>query len=220
MKQDKFSSLGFDLMFNVPATVEEYNENAKNADGCRRDAVLNVVYRGQMPDFRYMFLHGDEKLGIKGIEELTGIEREFESRELKTLEADGSKKTVDTFTESEAKYWNRVKATLIKNGEFANETELMAHFQPSAQEIADKCVFDASETEAKVRKPKTASKENTAIAQKYVDQGKGDKLAALLSTKLGRTITADVPTLALAMAEDFRNEEAKARANMLNAILQ
>ena len=86
MKTALFKSLGLNVNLSVPSTVEEFDSLAKNSGTCLIEAIRNVVYRGQLADFRSILLHGcdevkDEATGeikthaIKGMDELYGIER-------------------------------------------------------------------------------------------------------------------------------------------------
>ena len=173
MRKVEYSSLGNTIALGVPSTVEEFDQNAKRAGACLDEATNNVVYRGMLANFRYHFLHGISQAEIdsdkenktftkgvkpiKGVEELTGIDR----RTKPVIGKDGKPKTkngspVETFDpeDSEAKYFSRACAEKsVKPDSFAG----------LAKSVAEALVFDASESE---REPKGPTK----LAQKYKDQ--------------------------------------------------
>jgi len=219
MKNKNYRPLGLTVALTVAESVDEFDRLAGKVGACLEEAVDNIVYRGGMADFRDTFLHGDASKNIIGVEEETGIEREFETRELKSKNADGSANTTDVWTESEAVYFNRVKATLVKNGTYPSVEAVLAHFQDLANQVAASITFDPAAAEPKTRAPRKASKENLAIAQKYIDLGKADKFAALLTSKLGHPVLATLEALAAGVAEDLRNQEAKMRQSLLDVDL-
>ena len=165
MKKVKYSSLGLDIELSVPATVEEFDTNAKRQGACLEEAINNVVYRGSLAEFRDIFLHGrkEEKnaegkvvvTAIKGIDDITGIPRKEipVMKDGKQVVRDGSPVTIYDPEDSEAKYFKRVLAQLGKEA---------SAFQDHANAVAAALTFDASATEKKPAGPKK-------LAQKYKD---------------------------------------------------
>jgi hypothetical protein len=202
---------------NVPSSVSEFDQLSKKEGSCLTEAIANIVYRGSLAEFRDTFLHGDEAQGIKGVEQVTKIERLTKTVELKTKNADGTAKSTEAYDESEAVYWHRVKATLIKNGQYANEAEVEAAFQPLADQVAATIVFDPSEQPKKVAGPKRLPKELVEIAEKYINAGKGDAIAKKLATKVGHAVEATVQSIAAAIKEDLDNEAKLRQQKYLDA---
>lgn len=161
MKTTTYNSLGIDVPFQVPETVEEFDRNAKKAGACLGEAINNVIYRGSLAEFRDLFLHGrDAKDGVeafKGLETLTSIERTTEP----VLDKDGKPRTSDgkplmKYSETEADYFKRVCALQGKKPE---------DYQTLANETAALISFDASAKERKAPEPKT-------LSQKHKDSAK------------------------------------------------
>jgi len=140
MKKQTFSSLGIDIQFPVPESVEEFNLNAKAKQGenpCLNEAILNVIYRGSLADYRRAMLDVVEKI--------TGFKRETEP----VLDSEGKPKTttekvteivdgvkterevqepVLKYKDTENKYFNKLCANLKVEE---------SHFQPLAQLVVD-----------------------------------------------------------------------------------
>jgi hypothetical protein len=209
------------ISYNIPESVEEFDQNAKRVGACLDEACTNIILRANNAVYRDGFLHGFsvtepdpadptkfvQRVIYAGLEAETGIVRATTERELQSKNADGSAKTTTVFAESEETYWKRVRAQLVANGTYANDAEVLAHYTPIANEIAAAIPFDASETERKAPQPKTASKELLATAQQIIDAGKAEKVAKYLGKKLGREVGLTVDALALAMRDDLRAEE-------------
>jgi len=218
MTPTSFKSLGFALTVQAPSTVEEFDANAKKPGACLEAAIDTIIFRSISNVFRDRFLHGyasEGGVGYDGIDKKTGIERKFETRPAKSAEG----KPTDVWTESEAVYWNRVVAQLVAAGTYPNQEAVVAAYQAFAQEVVDGILFDASEAEKAARGPKRIGKEYLAAAQKYIELGKGDKLSALLSKKLGREVPVTVDGLALAIKEDTDRENAKRMEKLMNQAL-
>lgn len=94
--QYKTNSLGYDLTFVGPDTVEEYNQKAGRPNACLEDAVDNEIYRGTLPEFKEKF--------VKRLSELTGL-------------------TLGTNEENTAKARARAKAAALKAGKTEIEAD-------------------------------------------------------------------------------------------------
>ncbi len=227
MVTKEYSSLGLTIPFQVPGTVEEFNENAKRPSACLDEAVNNIVYRNSLAEFRDVFLHGRKEVKgqdgqvkvteIKGVEQLSGVERLTETKELKEKEADGLVKTVDVFTESEAVYFKRVCGILAKQQERSID-DVVKGYQSLANTVAASIDFDASASERKPAGPKKLPKAYLEVAQRAITAGKADKLAGLLADSLGRQVGLTVEELAVAMQEDEAMEKEKRRAKLLGSL--
>jgi hypothetical protein len=85
MKATKISPFGLEVDYQIPSTVDEFDQNAKRVGACLDEATKNILYRGVFSDVRYIFLHGDEEKdeagkvvrSIKGLDDLTGKERDL-----------------------------------------------------------------------------------------------------------------------------------------------
>jgi hypothetical protein len=169
MTTKPFKSLGIEIQVPVPATHEEFNENAKgdaNVDACLREAINNVVYRSWLAVFRPVFLHGQDAdpanniPAIKGIEEETGIEREA------TKDKDG---VVEKYTETEGDYFARVCAKLGQEP---------SSFKELADQVAAQIPFDASASERGPMQPKKTAKAYLDAADQIIAAG-ADKATAV-----------------------------------------
>lgn len=208
MKNIEVNSLGFTLTKPVPETVAEYDQLAGAVGRCLEDAVASTLYRGTFAEFRNLFLHGREADGdtpaFEGIDSRTGI-----SRLKKTVKSAKGEES-EVWDETEGAYWKRVVATNFGGDQDA----AVAHFTSVAQEAMDLAAFDPSVKERQSAGPKTIAKTYVNIATQAVEQGKGDKLAAMLAGVLNRAVTlsgdrdADIKTLARAIADN----EARKRA--------
>ena len=52
MTTQTFKVFGYSFALSVPATVEEFDQNAKKAGAARAEAIKNVYYRSTDPDVR------------------------------------------------------------------------------------------------------------------------------------------------------------------------
>lgn len=205
-KTIKVSSLGYNtLTYAVPATVEEYDRLAKKTGATLDSAVLNVIYRGTLAEFRSKF--------IETVSNNTGIERATEpvlDKEGKQ-KVDEDKEPVVRFVNTEGKDFDLILATLVKNDKFESVEAAAASFTTLAQSILDGIPFDPSESDRKPAGPKKVAKAYVTIATKAEAAGKLDTLAAALATKLGNwTVVATVDSVARAIGEDQRRQrEAK-----------
>jgi hypothetical protein len=180
-----YNSLGVQVKLQVPASVEEFDTNAKRVGATLDYAIDNAVYRGSLADFREEF--------VNLVEVETGI-----PRETKTVgEGDKAK---EVYSQSEAQYIAHVLATTGRTAE---------SFQSIADEVASKLVFDAAERERKPAAPKRISKMWMEAATKIVEAGGAEKASKVLTSRLGREVGTDVISLAAAIKED---QDIKAKA--------
>jgi len=192
MKTREYKSLGLKVNFQVPESVTEFDTNAKKEGACLDEAVNNVIYRGSLAEFRDTFLHGckaqpaadgkPEVTEIKGVEQLTGIERLTEpvkGKDGKPVIKDGE--AVTKYSESEGDYFDRV---------LAQENKEASAFQSLADKVAASIAFDASASERKPSGPKKLANKYKLTAARIIA---GPNLASFVSNKLsniGKTFTA------------------------------
>lgn len=213
MKEAKVYSLGFEMTKQVPDSVTEFDQLAKQEGACLNEAINSTLYRGTYAEFRDLFLHGRDADGdtpaFEGIEQLTGIKRL--TKTIKNAKGEES----EAWDESEAVYWKRVV-----QAKFGGDAEAaVAHFQSVAQAAMGLSAFDPSIRERKSAGPKTIAKTYKTIAEQAVKDGKAQRLADALGAKLGRAVSLvdgddakNVDILARAIADN----EAKKRAELKN----
>ena len=146
MKEKKYSSLGLEVPFQVPETVEEFDANAKRVGACLDEATNNCIYRGSLADFRSLFLYGQKAdpeqqiEGVDGLDKITRYENPFVPAMTKQgqplLKADKTPILKREMTEQE--FFDHIIAQSGKD---------KSHFQARANEIAAMIEFDASATE-------------------------------------------------------------------------
>jgi hypothetical protein len=202
------STLGFDLNFSVPETVDEYDQLAKKVGACLESAVLNVVYRSTFAKFRANF--------AEAVANNTGIKRNEET----VLGADGNPKKdedgneVTKYTETEKVYFDRVCAQLVKDGKLPSVEAAAASFQALAQTTIETIAFDPSESERVPTGPKKVAKAYILLAQDAESKGKLSWLADQLRAKLANwTVEATVDSVAKAVAEDKRRQREATKLN-------
>src|ERR1043165_3012948 len=123
------STMGFDVKFNGPDTVEDYDRAAGKVGSCLADSCENTIYRSTLPE-----LHG--KL-VETIEKLTGIKREVNQAATDAAKArakDPSK--VKDIMETVPKFVKRATAGMSK--------EDLASLGQEIQTIADGITVDPS----------------------------------------------------------------------------
>tara|TARA_R110000868_G_scaffold300045_1_gene560358 strand:+ start:446 stop:1087 length:642 start_codon:yes stop_codon:yes gene_type:complete len=203
----KVNSLGFDLNYQVPASVEEYNGLAPDrVNPCLEDAILSTWYRNGANKFRDKLCDAIEKSsGVKRINAGTDDEPKWEN---------------------ESKFIKRAVAEVATSrgldpaGKGVAES-IRAEWQDAAQKILDGIPFD----------PKEATREggSNLVAKMYIEwatkavaNGSATKLAGLLSKALNSDVAltgdteADTKTLAKAIAanekrkRDEQNAQSKA----------
>lgn len=206
MTSKQYKSLGLAVSLAVPATVEEFDLNANKGDAtkaggaCLSEAINNCVYRGSLAIFRDVFLHGqvevkDETTGevkqpaIRGVEEITGIERLTEAvmKDGKPVTREGE--PVLTFIESEGKYFSRVLASLVKDGKFTDEEAALASFQSLADEVAKSIDFDASASERKSAGPRKLAAKYKIAAAKSLARGTTEKVNGIFANTIKKSFT-------------------------------
>jgi len=201
MKQAKYKSLGLEVRFNVPETVDEFDSNAKRVGACLDEATNNVIYRGSLAEFRDALC---DKVG-----EAYGIDRQTKDSGRKNT--DGT--PIMVYDETEADYIDRVVSTKgIKREEL----------QPLADAVASGIEFDASARERKAPKSPTIPKWALEQAKGIIASGKLDVVNGRFHKLIGKTFTAtdnaeaDVKTLA-AMVKEFGEAYQKQGMDKLTA---
>lgn len=214
MTKKVYTTMGLEVAFNVPESVEEYNLNAKRANACLSDAIDNTVYRGSLAEFRYAFLHGvntkeglsitladGSKPVIEGIDTLTGVARLTETKTLKAKNEDGSAKTSEVWAETEVEYFQRALAATKKTKD---------EFKALGQSVADLIAFDASEREKSATTgPKRIGKAFIDAATKKHAEGKLGEIADKLGKKLKRVVPVTIEDVAVAI-KDFQEMQSAA----------
>lgn len=213
MQTVEYRTLGYKLPFEAPATTEEFNKNAWKAETgegnpCLTEAINNIIYRGSLAEFRYIFLHGrDEKKNeqghvvepaIVGVEDQTEIKRETEEvkgKDGKVRMKDGE--AVTKFTESEEKYFDRVIATLVNEKKFASEEAARNHFEPFAKEVAGQIRFDAAARERQFAGPRKLAAKYKLTAARIIAAGTIDKANKQYLSHIGKTFEATGDTTKL-----------------------
>jgi len=189
MKIKEYNSVGVVARFNVPETIEEFDQSAKRAGAVLDEAIDNIAYRTCLAEFR-------EAL-VSKLEEATEIIRTSVNTDKKDRDGD----PVVKYTETEQQYVKRVMATGLITIE---------EVQKIADAISTSIVFDASARERKAPTPKKTNKKWLAIAQAIID--KGDKAVGHVSQKLakslGHPVGGSLEELAKAIAEDVARSEA------------
>lgn len=208
MVEKIFSSLGVDFKHQVPASIEEFDLNAKKSNACLDEAINNVVYRNSLAEFRDAFIYGlpaltpDLEKGITtsrakvaGLQEISGIPR-------KTKTEKRGDKEVQVPDESEATYVKRVAAEKGWEG-----TDDAAHpeLQAIADAIAPHILFDASATERKAAGPKKLPEDYLNAAKRIFANGNQEVWAK----KFGLTLTGDAEKDTLTVGWKIREVELK-----------
>lgn len=206
MQPTNIKSLGFELTINVPSSVEEFDQLAKRAGACLTEATANVLYRGTLAEFRDTFCEELEKeTGIARLTKVTGKSKAGED--------------IIAYAETEADYVKRVAA---------EKSVEVSSFADLANRVAAAITFDPSATERKGGAPKKVAKLYLNIVEEVEKAAGPDglvKVAAKLSSTLGRAVTVDVSTpealaksrevLAVAIKEDQDRKKAEMAASLL-----
>lgn len=195
MKDTTIRSLGLDLAVKVPESVDEFNTLAGNANACLDEATNNILYRSWLADFRSTYC---EKL-----ETTAGIERKTRD----TGKKDTKGEPVLVYDESEAEFVKRVCAE--------KGVEITA-FKSLADEVAAGIAFDPKATERKTAGPKKLPKMYLEIAQKVLDAGAAEAVAAKLSGKLGITVAPTLEGIAAAVKADQEAKKQQMVADLLS----
>jgi hypothetical protein len=207
MQTVEYRTLGYKLPFEAPSTVDEFNANAWKAptgegNPCLTEAINNIIYRGSLAEFRFVFLHGREEkkddkgvvieTAIQGVEDQTGIKRlteEVKGKDGKVRMKDNE--PVTKFTESEEKYFDRVIATLVNDKKFASEETARQSFEPFAQSVAKEIHFDAAARERTFSGPKKLAAKYKLTAARILAAGTVAKANANYLINIGKEF---VPT--------------------------
>jgi len=210
MTTTKVRTLSFNLDVNVPDSVEEFDQLAGRQGACLEQAVLNIIYRSVLAQFRASF--------CEALEESTGIARETKdtgrTRKVKTEHADGSvteeTEAVLVYSETEVEYVDRVFATIAQRDGSSIDAVVAAN-ATLAQNIASKIDFDPSERAASggTAAPKKVGKTFMALAEKLIAMGKGPKNADKLTQLLGIPVDGtNAVSLGRAIQENERRKKA------------
>lgn len=164
MTTKQFRTLRIPVPLVVPATVAEFDANAKREGACLEEAINNVVYRGSLTGLRDLVIHGQEEekdasgkvtqVAFKGWEAISGKER-------KTKKIKRGDKEVEVYDESEQDYVDRV----VGVWEDAPPADFAAHVQAAAKLIP----FDASAAERKPTGPKKLAEKYKTQALKFIN---------------------------------------------------
>lgn len=142
----------------MPATVEEFDQNAKRSGACLDEAVNNCVYRGSLAEFRDTF--------CEQLESTSGVERATKDSGKK----DDKGQPILTYTETEGDYAKRVAAEKGVD---------ITSFQSLADSVAAAIVFDASARERKAPTPKKLPDWAKKVAEEFLSGAKSlDKFTA------------------------------------------
>jgi hypothetical protein len=180
MVKQKFKTLGYEIEYNVPSTVDEYNKlDTKRTNACLEDAILNTAYRQMHVETRNLFLNGREaeeaKDGKPAVAEILGFEEQLgtlldgvkvdpknpPSRKRKpALDKDGKPRKdtdgepITVPDETQQVFFNRGIALLVHHKKFAGEDAARKHFEGFIQKLALGVVCDPSAPEPSEKGPK------------------------------------------------------------------
>ena len=123
------SSAGYDISFDAPNTVEEYDSKSEPGQ-CLRDAIAETVNRATILDWQKEF--------AKVLAERTGIPREIDQKATAAVKAkaknpDNTRDILERFSS-----YNKKVNDQYTNGDNAKRTEL----ETWAQEVADRVIVD------------------------------------------------------------------------------
>lgn len=199
MTNQTYNTMGIDVIFSVPTSIEEFDQNAKKTGAGLASAIDSIVYRGSLAQFRPKF--------CEAVEKETGIVRKTKLVTLKSKNEDGTAKTSEVWDGTEVEYFANVLAKTNRNA---------ASFTKLAQSIADSIAFDASERVRVAAGPKKIGKAYLDSALKAQNEGKLEDLAAKLSKKLKRDVAATVETVAAGIKELMDAQAAAQMAALVN----
>lgn len=199
MQEVKLKSLGMEGTGQEPSTVEEFDAIAKKVGTCLTRAREYVRFHITLGDVRSIFLHGQEgkpeadgKPAVEeviGVEDLTKIPRNTVPvlKEGKAVVKDGE--PVVEYDESEKLYFNRVIATLVKDGKHADEDEARASFQELFDQAIKVVGFPAEASERKPTGPKRLPAKYKISAAITIALGNVEKVNTLMAP-IKKTFTA------------------------------
>ena len=186
----QYDSLGVKATANgVPASVEEFDLNAKKVGACLDEAVNNVIYRSFLAGFRALF--------CEAVEDATSISR-------KTKKVKRGDKEVEVFDETEGEY---IRGVRLSQG-WTEDVSIL-------QGIADKVcvnpdlVFDASATE-RIVQPKKLPEPYRQAGERIVNNGTTEKWAKQFNLALtdDRAKNIDLIGWAIKKCEDDKRKAA------------
>lgn len=211
MKTAKYNSLLDDIPFSVPETTAEYDKLAGVVDACLKEGTDSVVWRSNLTDWRYHFLHGldqatidaDRKLPelqrtftdtakpVKGVEEKSGIDRktvQVLGKDGKPKMKDGQPVEVYDKDDSEKVFFKRVCATMVATKKAGTEDAAAEMFRADGVALAGYIRFNPAPRPAGEKGPKKLSEKLKVEAAKWLTGDKRDKfpkLQAVLKRDLG-----------------------------------
>lgn len=224
MEEVKLKSLGMEGTGQEPSTVEEFDTIARKPGTCLTRAREYVRFHITLGEIRDVFLHGADTVAatdttparpkIVGVEELTGIARNTKpvlDKEGKPKLADGE--PVTEFDETQGKYFDRVVATLVKDGKYSTEEEALASFQSLFDEVITYVGFPAAKAESKAKAPAKLAAKYKVAAAKVIAKGTTESVNSNQLAKIGKTFTAstvaegETPKLYTGTYPDGQNED-------------
>jgi len=160
----QYRTLRIPVLLQAPATVEEFDANAKRPGACLEEAINNVIYRGSLTNLRDLIIHGQDEekdeagrvtqVAFKGWEAISGKDR-------KTKKVKKGDKEVEVYDESEQDYVDRV----VGVWEETPPANFAAHVAAAAKLIT----FDASAAERKAAGPKKLAEKYKTQALKFIN---------------------------------------------------
>lgn len=196
METTKVSTLGFDLNYDVPSSIEEFDQRAKQSGAALREANKNVIYRSVLAEFRDAFC---EKVAAQ-----TGIERRTRvvKPEVKNEQGEITQEEVLAWDEKEKQFFDRVCGELVAQGQYPSAEASAASFQSLAQEVISAIDFDPSASE-RTSGPKKTPKTYVGIAEELIKMaGSVEDAVARFNKKTGRAVEATADALAKGIWED------------------
>lgn len=180
-----------------PSTVEEFDTIAKKPGTALQRAREYVRFHITLGEVRDTFLHGTDAVAATetvparekfvGVEESTGI-----ARNTKPVLKDGKPKVVDNevvteYDETQKDYFDRVIATLVKDGKFGNEDEARASFQPQFDTAIKLVGFPAAKAESKAKAPTKLAAKYKVAAAKVIAKGTVDSVNSNQLAKINKS---------------------------------
>lgn len=211
MQAVKVNSLGYDLDYQVPSSVEEFDQLAKQAGACLREATNNIIYRSTLAVFRDTF--------CEKVSEATGIARKTKIVKPEVRDAEGkvTQEQTEAWDETEKVYLDRVAAELVSSGAYPTVEAAKASLAGLAQETINGIAFDPSKAERASAGPKKTPKTYVDTAKAIVEACGGDLSVAVQKFNAKNTIgltlkpDASLDDLAAGVWKD-QLAQAKARA--------
>lgn len=197
MKIIKTRTFGIPVEKECPSTLEEMMNLGISEEQAIELAVSYVMEKSVLVQTR--------KLVLERLAEDTGIER-------KTRVVGKNKDGTDrvAYDETETKYFDRV---------CAEQGVERSHYQDLVTEVFNSVELDPTAKE-RSSKPKKIPATHLELAQEFIDEGKGEALAAFLSKKLGSTVEASLESLALGLQEKDRREKQEKKDRIQAAMLE